>query len=173
LKKLHRLAAQGDTDGIHFRAARRIVSTASADLRHTVSVDDDPGDRVHPDHVALWSGWQTTRSRTSPPWARISISPFLTTRRATTSTSASSNIPTTHPWPRRAGRHPQYAARGRSSAVILATIFGVFAGVLRLSNNWIVSRLMGVYVERLPEHPDAFVDPHRFRDHDRGNAVPA
>jgi general L-amino acid transport system permease protein len=30
---------------------------------------------------------------------------------------------------------------------ILATIFGVFAGVLRLSNNWIVARLMGVYVE--------------------------
>lgn len=30
---------------------------------------------------------------------------------------------------------------------ILATIFGVVAGVLRLSNNWIVARLMGVYVE--------------------------
>jgi general L-amino acid transport system permease protein len=30
---------------------------------------------------------------------------------------------------------------------LLATIVGVFAGVLRLSNNWIVSRLMGVYVE--------------------------
>ncbi|MBO6604149.1 MULTISPECIES: amino acid ABC transporter permease [Paracoccaceae] len=30
---------------------------------------------------------------------------------------------------------------------ILATILGVIAGVLRLSKNWIVSRLMGVYVE--------------------------
>ena len=30
---------------------------------------------------------------------------------------------------------------------ILATIIGVFAGVLRLSQNWIVSRLMTVYIE--------------------------
>ena len=30
---------------------------------------------------------------------------------------------------------------------ILATIIGVFAGVLRLSNNWVVARLMTVYVE--------------------------
>ncbi len=30
---------------------------------------------------------------------------------------------------------------------ILATILGVFVGILRLSNNWIVSRLMTVYVE--------------------------
>jgi len=30
---------------------------------------------------------------------------------------------------------------------ILATIIGVFAGVLRLSNNWIVSKLMTVYIE--------------------------
>ena len=30
---------------------------------------------------------------------------------------------------------------------ILATVFGVIAGVLRLSNNWIVGRLMTVYVE--------------------------
>ncbi|MEL6958966.1 MAG: ABC transporter permease subunit [Pseudomonadota bacterium] len=29
----------------------------------------------------------------------------------------------------------------------LATVLGVFVGVLRLSNNWIVSRLMAVYVE--------------------------
>jgi len=36
---------------------------------------------------------------------------------------------------------------------ILATIFGVFAGVLRLSNNWIVSRLMGVYVEMFRNIP--------------------
>ncbi len=32
-------------------------------------------------------------------------------------------------------------------ACILATILGVIAGVLRLSNNWIVGRLMTVYVE--------------------------
>ncbi len=30
---------------------------------------------------------------------------------------------------------------------LLATVLGVFAGVLRLSNNWIVARLMTVYVE--------------------------
>ncbi|MXU66415.1 amino acid ABC transporter permease [Oceanomicrobium pacificus] len=30
---------------------------------------------------------------------------------------------------------------------ITATIIGVFAGVLRLSNNWIVARIMSVYVE--------------------------
>jgi general L-amino acid transport system permease protein len=30
---------------------------------------------------------------------------------------------------------------------ILATIIGVFAGVLRLSNNWLVARIMTVYVE--------------------------
>ena len=32
-------------------------------------------------------------------------------------------------------------------ACITATIFGVFAGVLRLSNNWVVSKLMSIYVE--------------------------
>jgi general L-amino acid transport system permease protein len=32
-------------------------------------------------------------------------------------------------------------------ACIMATIFGVLAGVLRLSNNWLVSKLMAVYVE--------------------------
>ncbi|MGR3714246.1 MAG: amino acid ABC transporter permease [Shimia sp.] len=32
-------------------------------------------------------------------------------------------------------------------ACITATIFGVVAGVLRLSNNWIISKLMAVYVE--------------------------
>ncbi|GAA5073763.1 ABC transporter permease subunit [Roseibacterium beibuensis] len=30
---------------------------------------------------------------------------------------------------------------------VMATILGVFAGVLRLSNNWLVARLMSVYVE--------------------------
>jgi general L-amino acid transport system permease protein len=32
-------------------------------------------------------------------------------------------------------------------ACIMATIFGVIAGVLRLSNNWLVRKLMAVYVE--------------------------
>ncbi|MEP6066643.1 MAG: ABC transporter permease subunit [Paracoccaceae bacterium] len=32
-------------------------------------------------------------------------------------------------------------------ACVTATIFGVFAGVLRLSNNWLVSKLMAFYVE--------------------------
>lgn len=36
---------------------------------------------------------------------------------------------------------------------ILATIVGVIAGVLRLSRNWIVARLMGVYVEAFRNVP--------------------
>lgn len=32
-------------------------------------------------------------------------------------------------------------------ACVMATIFGVIAGVLRLSNNWLVRKLMAVYVE--------------------------
>ena len=36
---------------------------------------------------------------------------------------------------------------------ILATIFGVLAGVLRLSHNWIVSRLMTVYIEGVRNIP--------------------
>ncbi|MEL6510575.1 MAG: ABC transporter permease subunit [Pseudomonadota bacterium] len=32
-------------------------------------------------------------------------------------------------------------------ACVTATIFGVIAGVLRLSNNWIISKLMSIYVE--------------------------
>ena len=32
-------------------------------------------------------------------------------------------------------------------ACLTATVFGVIAGVLRLSNNWLVSKLMAVYVE--------------------------
>ncbi|MBW7922846.1 MAG: ABC transporter permease subunit [Rubellimicrobium sp.] len=32
-------------------------------------------------------------------------------------------------------------------AIVLATVIGVFVGVLRLSNNWLVARLMTVYVE--------------------------
>jgi len=35
----------------------------------------------------------------------------------------------------------------------LATLFGVLAGVLRLSNNWIVSRLMTVYIEGIRNIP--------------------
>ena len=30
---------------------------------------------------------------------------------------------------------------------LMATIFGVFAGILRLSNNWIVAKIMAIYVE--------------------------
>ena len=36
---------------------------------------------------------------------------------------------------------------------IFATVLGVFVGVLRLSNNWIVSRLMTVYVEMFRNVP--------------------
>ena len=36
---------------------------------------------------------------------------------------------------------------------ILATIIGVLVGVLRLSKNWLVSRLMGVYVEAMRNTP--------------------
>lgn len=36
---------------------------------------------------------------------------------------------------------------------ILATVLGVFVGVLRLSNNWLVSRLMTVYVEMFRNVP--------------------
>jgi general L-amino acid transport system permease protein len=32
-------------------------------------------------------------------------------------------------------------------ACVTATVFGVIAGVLRLSNNWIISKLMSIYVE--------------------------
>ena len=32
-------------------------------------------------------------------------------------------------------------------ACVTATVFGVLAGVLRLSNNWLVRKLMAVYVE--------------------------
>ncbi len=36
---------------------------------------------------------------------------------------------------------------------VTATILGVFAGVLRLSNNWIVARLMSIYVEAFRNVP--------------------
>ena len=38
-------------------------------------------------------------------------------------------------------------------ACVTATVFGVFAGVLRLSNNWIVSKLMAIYVEAFRNIP--------------------
>lgn len=38
-------------------------------------------------------------------------------------------------------------------ACITATIFGVIAGVLRLSNNWVVSKLMSIYVEAFRNVP--------------------
>ena len=36
---------------------------------------------------------------------------------------------------------------------VTATVIGVFAGVLRLSNNWIVSKLMAIYVEAFRNVP--------------------
>ena len=38
-------------------------------------------------------------------------------------------------------------------ACVTATVFGVIAGVLRLSNNWIVSKLMALYVEAFRNIP--------------------
>ncbi|MEM1237245.1 MAG: ABC transporter permease subunit [Pseudomonadota bacterium] len=61
-------------------------------------------------------------------------------------------------------------------ACISATVIGVFAGVLRLSNNWIVSKLMSAYVEAFRNVPvliwiliiflamsNAFPQPRSFR----------
>ncbi|MEM6277148.1 MAG: ABC transporter permease subunit [Pseudomonadota bacterium] len=61
-------------------------------------------------------------------------------------------------------------------ACITATVFGVIAGVLRLSNNWIVSKIMSVYVEAFRNVPvliwiliiflamsNAFPQPRAFR----------
>ena len=61
-------------------------------------------------------------------------------------------------------------------ACVTATIFGVIAGVLRLSNNWIVARIMSVYVEAFRNVPvliwiliiflamsNAFPQPRAFR----------
>jgi general L-amino acid transport system permease protein len=38
-------------------------------------------------------------------------------------------------------------------ACVTATVFGVIAGVLRLSNNWIISKLMAIYVEMFRNIP--------------------
>ncbi|KZL06432.1 ABC transporter permease subunit [Pseudovibrio sp. Ad26] len=38
-------------------------------------------------------------------------------------------------------------------ACVTATLIGVFVGVLRLSNNWVVSRLMAVYIEGVRNVP--------------------
>lgn len=67
---------------------------------------------------------------------------------------------------------------------ILATIIGVIAGVLRLSNNWIVSRLMAVYVEGFRNVPlllwlllifavltEATPEPREFRPDENGVAA--
>ena len=64
-------------------------------------------------------------------------------------------------------------------ACITATVFGVIAGVLRLSNNWIVSKLMAVYVEAFRNIPvliwiiiiftitaNVFPQPRDFRGED-------
>jgi general L-amino acid transport system permease protein len=37
--------------------------------------------------------------------------------------------------------------------IVLATIIGFFLGVLRLSNNWLISRLVGVYIETVRNVP--------------------
>ena len=42
---------------------------------------------------------------------------------------------------------------------ILATVIGVFMGVLRLSTNWIVARLAGDLRRRLPQRAGAALDP--------------
>ena len=64
-------------------------------------------------------------------------------------------------------------------ACISATVLGIIAGVLRLSNNWIVSKLMSVYVEAFRNVPvliwiliiflamsNAFPQPRDFRGDD-------
>ena len=38
-------------------------------------------------------------------------------------------------------------------ACVSATVLGVIAGVLRLSNNWVVSKLMAIYVEAFRNVP--------------------
>ena len=50
----------------------------------------------------------------------------------------------------------------------LATVFGVIAGVLRLSKNWIVRKLMTVYVEGRPQHSGADPDPAGLGPDHRG-----
>ncbi|MEZ5751265.1 MAG: ABC transporter permease subunit [Paracoccaceae bacterium] len=56
--------------------------------------------------------------------------------------------------------HARAAAIGVMNTLILAimscvtaTILGIFAGVLRLSNNWIVARLMTIYIEMFRNVP--------------------
>jgi His/Glu/Gln/Arg/opine family amino acid ABC transporter permease subunit len=64
-----------------------------------------------------------------------------------------------------------------SLGCILATVLGIFAGVLRLSNNWLVARLMTVYVEGFRNVPlllwiivifaimtEAMPQPREFRE---------
>ena len=40
-----------------------------------------------------------------------------------------------------------------SSAIVLATILGLFAGIARLSNNWLLSRIAGTYIEIIRSTP--------------------
>ncbi len=67
---------------------------------------------------------------------------------------------------------------------VLATVIGVFVGVLRLSSNWVVSRLMAVYVEGFRNVPlllwillifalvtEATPSPRDFRPDDAGVAA--
>jgi len=67
---------------------------------------------------------------------------------------------------------------------ILATILGVIAGVLRLSKNWIVARLMGVYVEGFRNIPlllwilvifavmtESMPQPREFREGGTGSMI--
>ena len=39
--------------------------------------------------------------------------------------------------------------------IVLATILGFLIGIARLSKNWLVARIAGVYVETHPQHPAA------------------
>ena len=55
-------------------------------------------------------------------------------------------------------------------ACITATIFGVIAGVLRLSNNWLVRKLMAVLCRDLPQYPGSDLDHHNLHHHDGGSA---
>ena len=55
-------------------------------------------------------------------------------------------------------------------ACITATVFGVIAGVLRLSKNWLVSKLMVVLRRDFPQHSRSDLDHHHLYDHDSRDA---
>jgi general L-amino acid transport system permease protein len=52
-----------------------------------------------------------------------------------------------------------------------ATILGVIVGVLRLSKNWLIGRIMTVYVEVFRNVPLLAVDPADLRHPDRNHPV--